>query len=535
MVRWLSSKIETIAGAAVILAGASFASKLLGLIRNRVLAAQFGAGDTLDAYYAAFRIPDALFQFIVLGALSAGFIPVFVELMEGRRDTDEHWRVAASLLNALLILLALLSALFIIFAPQLQSLIAPGFSGEKLGLTIKLARIMALGPIFLGISAVLSGVLQAHRRFVIYALAPVLYNFGIIVGALWLVQVWGVGGLAWGVVLGAFLHMAVQMPFAGALGFSWRPVLELGNVAVRKIAWLSVPRLMGLAVTQINLLVVTVVASKLEAGSLAVFNLASDIQSVPLGLFGISLATAAFPAFSEFVARADFDGLRRSFSSTTRLILFLTVPFAVLLLLLRAQIVRVLLGAGQFDWPDTIATADTLAFFALSLFAQGLLPLLARAHYALKDTRAPLIAGAIGVGLNVALVFGLRETLGIAGLALAFSVSTIVSVAVLWLMLRSKIKSLEEYTIVWSLFKISVAALGMASVVQVMKIWLAKYVDMQTGWGIFTQGAIAGGLGLLVYLLIALALRSVEAHAIKNAFAKKLFRSKEARPIEIVE
>src|SRR3989338_2824123 len=206
MVAWLNSKIETIAGAAVILAGASFASKILGLLRNRILAGAFGAGDTLDAYYAAFRIPDAIFQFVVLGALSAGFIPGFIELMEKRED---QWKVTATILNALLIFLALFSLLFILFAARLQPFIAPGFSGEKLAVTVQLARIMALGPIFLGISAVLSGVLQSYRRFVIYALAPLFYNLGIILVALLLVPIFGISGLALGVVVGAVLHMAV--------------------------------------------------------------------------------------------------------------------------------------------------------------------------------------------------------------------------------------------------------------------------------------------------------------------------------------
>lgn len=534
MVAWLNSKIESIAGAAVILAGASFTSKLLGLLRNRVLAGQFGAGDTLDAYYAAFRIPDAIFQFIVLGALSAGFIPVFVGLME-RRNHDEHFRVAATVMNTLVIVLAIFAAGFIVFAPQLQSFIAPGFSGEKLAITIGLARIMALGPIFLGISAVFSGILQSYRRFVIYALAPISYNVGIIAGALWLVPYFGISGLAFGVVMGTVLHMAVQLPAVGVVGFRWRPILDLKSASVRAIAWLSVPRMLGLAVTQINLFVVTILASKLSSGSISVFNLANDIQGVPLGLFAISLATAAFPAFSEFAARSDREGFRRSFSSTARLILFLTIPCAVLLLLLRAQITRVLLGSGQFDWSDTIATADTLAFFSISLFAQALIPLAVRALYAVKDTLSPFIAGAVSVVVNIVVALWLKESMGISGLALAFSIASIVNLVLLWLTLRMRLGSLSEADIVPSLFKISAAALVMAFVVQSMKTVVAPYVDMHTGIGIFTQGFISGVLGLAVFLMAALAMGSPEAQSIRETFKRKLFRAKEARPVEIVE
>lgn len=532
MVQWLNSKIETIAGAAVILAGASFASKILGLLRNHVLAGAFGAGDTLDAYYAAFRIPDAIFQFVVLGALSAGFIPVFVEVMERKGD---HWRVATSVLNIMIGILVVISAVFVIFTPKLQMLIAPGFSGEKLDITIQLARIMALGPVFLGISAVLSGILQSYRRFVIYALAPLFYNLGIIIGARWLVPHFGIQGLAWGVVLGAFLHMFVQWPTVHALGFRARWGCDVRNSAVRTIGWLSLPRIAGLAVTQINLFVITILASKLSSGSLSVFNLANDIQSVPVGLFAISLATAAFPAFSGFSARNDKEGFRKSFSSTARLILFLTIPCAVMLLLLRAQIVRVLLGSGQFNWEDTVLTADTLAFFSLSIFAQALLALLTRALYAMKDTVSPLVAGGIGVAVNIALALYFQSTLGIAGLALAFSIATLVNLVILWIMLRLRVGSLDETHIVPALMKISCAAVVMALVIQALKYVVALHVDMERGWGIFTQGAVAGGLGIFAFLGIGLAMGSEEARSIRDTFRKKLFRSKEARPMEIVE
>ena len=531
MVTWLNSKIETITGAAVILAGASFASKILGLVRNHVLAGAFGAGDTLDAYYAAFRIPDAIFQFIVLGALSAGFIPVFMELVEKRED---QWRVVSTIMNTLIIALGVFAAVFALGAPYLQPLIAPGFYGEKLALTISLARIMALSPIFLGVSAVLSGVLQSYRRFAMYALAPILYNVGIILGAKWLVPIFGVSGLALGVVVGALAHMAVQIPTVRAVGFRWGAWIDLKSESVRKIAWLSVPRLFGLAVTQLNAFAITILASRLASGSLSVFNLANDIQGVPIGLFAVSLATAAFPAFSEFAARGDKEGLKKSLSSTARLILFLTIPVAILLLLLRAQITRVLLGSGKFDWSDTIATADTLALFSISLFAQVLNPLMVRALYAVKDTLSPTIAGITSLLVNVGIALWLDGRFGVAGLAFAFSVASIVNVIMHWIVLRRRIGSIGEAEIIPALFQISVAGLAMAVVVQALKYLLAPHLNLHTGIGIFTQGFISGVLGLAVFLMVALAMHSQEAHAIRNAFTKRLFRGKEARPTEII-
>ena len=388
---------------------------------------------------------------------------------------------------------------------------------------------MALGPIFLGVSAVLSGILQSYRRFVIYALSPLLYNIGIIIGAKWFTPMWGVSGLGVGVVLGAFLHMSVQIPTVRAIGFRWQAFLDLKNAAVRKIGWLSLPRVLGLAVSQINLFAITLMASRLPSGSLSVFNLANDIQSIPLGLFAVSLATAAFPAFSEFAARNDKVSFQRSFSSTARLILFLTVPFAIALLLLRAQIVRVLLGWGQFDWSDTIETADTLAFFSLSLFAQALITLVVRALFALKDTLSPLLAGGLGVAVNIILALFLRESFGVAGLALAFSFAMIVNLVALWIMLRHRLGSLDESHIVVALLKISVAALAMATVIQGAKYGLAPFLDMRSGLGIFAQGFISGALGILTFILVALAIGSDEARTVKVAFTRRLFKSKESR------
>ena len=287
--------------------------------------------------------------------------------------------------------------------------------------------------------------------------------------------------------------------------------------------------------SQINFFVITILASKLASGSLTGFNLANDIQNVPIGLFGISFATAAFPAFSLFAARRDRAGFQKSFSSTLRLILFLTVPFTVLILLLRAQITRVILGWGAFSWADTINTADTLAFFSLSLFAQALLPLFARAFYAHKDTLSPFIAGAAGVIINFILALQFREVFGVAGLALAFSFASIFNVGILWIILRVKFGALEDLEILRALAKFTAGALAMTIVVQAMKFTVAGYVNMQTGLGVFAQGFISGTLGLLVFVLITLAMGSDEAEQIKNAFMTRVLRARHPRPVEIMD
>lgn len=541
----LNGPIESIAGAAIILGGTSLASKILGVLRNRILAGLFGAGDVLDSYYTAFRFPDLIFNLVVLGALSAGFIPIFAELLERRKRNDRDvesvkdvkseigpWEFTAGVFNLTLVVLAVLSLFFVVFADKIIPLMAPGFSPAKQAMTVTLSRWMALSPILLGISAVFSGILQTYRYFFIYSLAPLFYNLGIIAGAWFLTPIFGPVGLAFGVVAGAFLHMCVQMPPSIALGFRFSRFFHLKDEAIRKIGKLMVPRVLSLAVSQFNFLAMTFIGSILASGSIAIFNFANDIQSFPLGLFSISLAIAAFPTLSALAAAQDKENFRRSFQKTASLILFLTVPAALLLLLLRAQIVRVLLGWGQFDWSDTIGTADAVAFFSLSLFAQGLLPLLTRAFYALQDTLRPFLISLFSSLVNIVLALYLRHSMGVSGLALAFSVGAVLNTALLWIFLRFKIGALGESELVWSILKLSGAVLIMAAVVQLVKNLVAPLVDMRAFWGIFVQGFAAAGTGLVVFALLSWFFKNKEMLLLVDSFRRKFFKKKEVAALE---
>lgn len=520
----LSGKSTTIISAAVIVAAASLASRLLGILRDRILAGEFGAGSELDIYYAAFRLPDLVYSLIVAGALSAGFIPIFAELVNGHKHPRNAWRVANGVLNILIVGLAIICALFAIFAPWIMPVITPGFGSEKLELTILLSRIMFLSPFFLGLSAVFGGILQTYKRFILYSLAPIFYNVGIIIGALFFVDVWGLEGLAIGVVLGAFLHMAIQIPGAYVLGWRYEAIMPWHDKHIIKIGKMMVPRVLSLAVNNINLIIITAIASTLAAGSIAVFNLANNLQYFPIGIIGFSFAIAAFPTISEFAAEKSWVKYKKAFSNTVRDILFFIIPASVIFLLLRAQIVRVVLGYGQFTWEDTILTADALAFFALSLFAQSILPLLVRMFFAIKDTTIPFLSAFVSVLLNVILSLWLINLFGVVGLALAFSISSIFNVVLLWVILRAKVGYLYEYPIIRSLYKTTVAALAMGLVIQVSKIVIEPFLNMQKFWGIFTQGAFAAILGLLVYGAICLILRSPEMLNFKASVQRRLFK-----------
>jgi putative peptidoglycan lipid II flippase len=435
--RLVNSTTKSITGAAIILGAASFLSRLIGVVRDRIFAHYFGAGDILDAYYAAFRIPDLVYNLLIVGALSAGFIPVFMELVA--KDKKHAWRVTNSIINILGIILLFVTAALLLFTPQLTVWIAPGFEGEKLNTTILLTRIMFLSPILLGISAVVSGVLQSFKSFFIYSLTPIMYNLGIILGVFLFFTPFGVRGLAFGVILGAALHLLIQLPAFFRHGFRYRPILLLKDSSVRTIGRLMIPRTLGLATTQLSLVAITAIASTLEVGSITIFNFANNLQYFPIGIIGISFAVAAFPTLSGFIAENRKNEMIDHLARTARQIIFFIIPLTILFLLLRAQIVRVVLGTGMFDWDATITTADALAFFSLSLFAQCLIPLLARGFYAIQDTWTPFLTSLAALLITVAAALYYKDIYGIVGIALAFSLAMIVQLAILWIVLRQKL------------------------------------------------------------------------------------------------
>ncbi|MDP3900313.1 MAG: murein biosynthesis integral membrane protein MurJ [bacterium] len=538
-----TSKINSITVAAVIVAAASLASRFLGIFRDRILASEFGAGSTLDMYYAAFRVPDLIYNLLVLGALSAGFIPVFAALINHRsiikkitdKENNEAWLVANIALNILGSLLIVTSLVLVIFAEPLTKLLAPGFDADAQLITVNLTRIMFLSPLFLGLSSVFGGVLQSFKRFFVYSLAPIIYNIGIIIGALYFTPIWGVYGLAYGVVFGALMHLLIQVPTVFSLGWRWQPVFNWRNKYIRQIAIMMVPRTLSLAVMQVNLVVITIIASTLAAGSLAVFNFANNLQSFPVGIFGISFAIAAFPTLS---ALADDRGvLIKNFSKVLRQIIFFILPATVLILTLRAQIIRVILGAGAFDWQDTILTINTLTYFCLSLFAQAIIPLLVRMFYVQKNSKTPFYVGLFAVVVNLGLSLYLPsiiacgaanicQPLGVAGLALAFSISMIINFALLWILLKAEFGNLDEVRILMSTLKISLASIAAGISIQAVKFLIEPLVNMTKFWGVLTQGFLAGSFGIIIFIIVCWLLKSEELLNFIRSIRSKFKREK---------
>ena len=523
-----SGPSSSVVSAAFVITVAGLASRVLGLFRDRLLASTFGAGDTMDAYYAAFRIPDLIYNLLILGALSAAFIPVFTGLISKERE-KEAWELFNGVLNLAAILIIVISFFIALFAPFLMKLITPGFSGQKLETVVLFTRIMLLSPLFLGISGIMGGSLISFKRFLVYSIAPILYNIGIIIGVLVFVKIWGPAGLAWGVVFGAFLHMLLQYPAAKNLGFKykWSFKEAIFNSNVKRVITLMIPRTIGIAVNQLNLLVITIFASTLVAGSLAIFNFAQNLQGVPLGLFGASFSIAVFPALAALAAKDDKKNFVKTLSVTFRQILFFIVPLSVFIIVLRAQIVRVVLGAGKFDWEDTILTFQVLGIFALSLFAQGTIPLLARAFYALHDTKTPFYIALLTEIVSISTVLLLIGKFRVIGLAIAFSLAAVFQMLLLLFVLRSRFDNLDDKNIIKFIAKIAFASVVTGLSIQLSKYLVAPLVNLDTFFGIFVQLTISSLIGLSVFVGMCYVLKIEEFFKFKQSLTRKLFKEEQ--------
>jgi len=537
---------RSILNAAFLVASLGLASRFLGLIRDRILASKFGAGDVLDVYYAAFKIPDLIFNLLILGALSAAFIPVFTSLLSRKRN-KEAWKLANKAITLAGIALVSVIVLLFFFAPAMVGLITFGFSPEKQVAVTALTRVMLVSPFLLGFSGIIGGVLNSHKKFFFYSLAPVFYNLGIIIGAVFLVEIFGIVGLAYGVVLGALMHLLVQIPEAIRCGLKYKPDFNFRDKNLKKVLILMVPRTMGLAVVQINLLVVTVLASTLESGSLAVFNLANNIQSVPLGVFGISFAIVAFPTLSSYWAQKKHDKFVSNFSTIFEKIIFFIIPTSIIFIALRAQIVRITLGAGNFDWNDTILTFQALGIFSLSLFAQALIPLLTRSFYAIHNTKTPFFIALFSEAVNIILALILIQEYQIIGLVWAFTIAAIINMTLLLIFLKRQVGNLNEKSIIKKSWKVILASAAMVVGIQTTKYLVAFLlgrfnisilgypINMYTLLGVLTQTVAALVIGSILFYLASRILKIDEMDYLISVIKKKIFSFNKIDKFENIE
>jgi len=498
-----------IARAAGVVMVAFVASRALGLGREMIISRYFGTSADYDAYLAAFRLPDILFQLVAGGALGSAFIPMFTSYL-ARGDEEGAWRLASAVVNLILLILTSLAVIAALLAPQVVALIAPGFPPGQRALAAELMRLMLISPVVFGVSGIVMGILNSHQHFLLPALAPSMYNLSIIGGAVFLAPRLGVRGLAIGVVIGAGLHLLIQVPGLLRVGTRYFPMLGLRHPGVHEVGRLMLPRTLGLAIVQLNFLVNTILASELPAGSLSALNYAFLLMLLPQGIFAQAIATVAFPTFAAQFARDEVAEMRSTLSATLRTILYLTIPASVGLYLLRAPVIQLLFQRGAFKASSTAAVAWALQFYVLGLVAHSAVEIVTRAFYALHDTRTPVLIGGAAMGLNVLLSLVLIRPLAHGGLALANSIATTLEMIGLLVILRGRLHGLEGRRITASLVRVGTAAAAMG-----MTVW--GFVRLAGDRGPLIQGIGGIILGAGVYFVLTIILRSEEVGMLRRA------------------
>lgn len=515
----LNRKSSSILSAATIIAASFLLSAFLGLIRNRLLAARFFGGleGDLDIYFAAFIIPDTVFQLLVVGAVSAAFIPIFQDyLKKSARKANFMANVALTSVTTILLVLSVVIA---IFARPLSQVLSH-FTGSQLDLMVNLIRLMSIAQVFFAVSSFLTGVLQAHRRFLVPAIAPLFYNLGTILGILILTPFLGIYAAAIGVIFGAFLHVVVQFPSAIHTGYFPKIHFRLRHKGVLHMLHLMPPRTMSLALIQVERIVSLNLASALSAGSFTIFNFARQVYVLPISLFGVSLGQASFPTLADEALNEDQTKFAQTLGKTILQIFFFCLPAAILILILRIPIVRLIFGTKNFPWDATLLTGKALAVFSLSIAPQAAVQLLTRAFYAKKDTRTPLLINIATLVLFVvsAYLFTHSYSWGVIGMSLAMSLSNALNFFVLYLVIRPTIPSLGiSREIVKMLF---------VSVLTAFALWipmrlLDQFVfDTTRTVPLLILTAIVSLIGLTVYFGLAFLLKVNQFADVRNLFVK---------------
>ncbi len=534
--------------AAYLLGCFALLSQLLGFLRDRLLAAEFGAGAALDVYYAAFRVPDFIFIISASAVSLSVLIPFLSRKME--EGKEEARAFLDSVFSSFFIGIIAVSVGAFFAAQFLTQFLFPGFdSGARVDAAL-LMRIMLLQPIFLGLSNLFASVTQLSRRFLVYAVSPLLYNAGIIAGVLFFYPAVGAPGLAWGVVLGALLHFLIQIPVIARQGFLPRFTVRLRFPELRAVLALSLPRTLALSSQNIAVLVLTSLGSLFGAGSIAVFNFAWNLQSVPLAIVGASYSLAAFPTLAGLWSAGAREKFLGTVSASVRHILFWSLPAFVLLVVLRAQIVRTVLGAGAFGWADTRLTAAALAFFAVSVTAQSLVLLFTRAYYAAGKTKVPLFVSIAGAACTVAVSFLLAKAFVAAPLLRYFlesllRVSDIAGASVLVLPLSYSLGVSGSAVAFWFLYERQFARLPAAlrsfwqsfaaSVIMGFAAYLLLNIlddvfNLQTALGIFSQGLFSGLGGIAAGTAVLYSLGNEEIREVWQTLHRKIWKARVIGP-----
>ncbi|MDD2822661.1 MAG: murein biosynthesis integral membrane protein MurJ [Candidatus Daviesbacteria bacterium] len=522
----LNTRQNSILSGAFVLMVTIGASKVLGLIRDRLLAHTFSPDQTA-VYFAAFRLPDLLFQLFIFGAVSVAFIPVFTDYLH-KKSEKEAFEFASDILNVVLILFAIVTAVFFIFAGPVTSLIVPGFSESQKELATGLTRVIIIGQLLLVIGAFFVGICQAYQRFIIPALAAVSYTIGIIIGIVFLSPFFGIFGPAFGVIIGAILHIFTQMSLVSSLGFRYRFKLDVFNEGIKEVLRMMSIRTLGIAAEQLNETVGVILASLISTSSVTYLTFAQHLQAVPIGLFGATLAQAALPVLSREKTTGEDDSFKTTLLTTLHQIMFLSLPAAAMLIVLRIPAVRLVFGASQFDWSSTVLTGTTLAWLAVGLTAQSMNLLLIRGFYALKDTRTPVVVSVVAVVINVVLsyVFVKNLNLDVWSLGLSYAISANVSLIFLVYALGYRTGGFNQKDLFIPAVKMLFAATISALVIYIPLKGLDSLIfDTTKTINLIVLTSIASFFGLSTYVFLVWILKVKELETF-GALLKKVYQMK---------
>ncbi len=527
-----------------IIAIAFILSAVLGVVRQAIITGSFGAGLELDAFYAAYRVPEMLFTLVAGGALGSAFIPIFGRYLS-KDDATSAWRLASAVMTLVTVASVLLGIVAGILAPWITAtILVPDAAPVQQALTARLMQIMLATVVVFGISGLIMGVLNTFQHFLMPAIAPSMSNLGLIIGALFLTPYFGIFGLAYGAVLGAVLHLGVQIPAMIRIKPQLTPRFDLHTPGTGEVLKLMGPRMLGSAVVQINFVVNTALASGMATGSLTALTVAFTLMFTVLGVLGQSVGTAVFPSLAALRAQEDFAGFRRTLAEALRGVIFMSMPATIGLIILAAPLVAAISQHGRWTADDTMAAAWALRFFALGLVGFALQEVLARAFYALYDTITPVTIAVGGMLLNVILSLTLihvvqgtpvpfgpmqnpLQSLSLwvpaagqgpfGGLALANSLATMIESAVLWLILRRKLQGMHDRHVLSAGFRALIASLVMGAVVFIVAQWL----DNRSVYVVLVVGAL---VGIVTFELLALAFRLPEARSIPETVLRRIRR-----------
>lgn len=526
--RFFTRQQTSILSAAFVIASMVLTSRLLGLVRNRMLTARFTT-EEIDLYFAALRIPNFLFEILIAGAITVAFIPVFTSYLS-KHQKNEAFQLASIVINSAIVTVGIFVMLMLTLTPQVLWVVVPGFTPQQIEVTASYARIvLVLQVLPLVVGNILTGILQSYKRFLIPAMAPVVYNLGSIIGILFLTPYLGLAGALYGIGIGALLFLLIQIPLLRTVSYSHSFSIDINNPGVRRVFRLMLPRTLVVGASQIDATIDFMLASLIGPGSITIFTFAQQLQLLPIGLFSLPIAQAALPTFSDYAARENIDLFKKSLLASMHQVLFFVMPASAFLVVMKIPVVRLVFGADQFDWPSTVLTGRTLMFFSFSLFAQGIIHLFSRAFFALHDSKTPVVIAFVSILLNSAtsLILILYFHYPVWALALSTSISSTIQATLLLYFLSKRVGGFDFDKLVVPFLKIT-AATGIMGVFLYIPLKLLDQLvfDTTRTFSLLLLTGTASIIGLVTYMFFAWFFK-IDEVVIFFTFAKKLTRVKD--------